>query len=90
MPREIGLRAQIALLLFTTLNVAVFTAAVYIVMLSPTLNEHAGFWLILSMVGSALITAPLSWLLAPRVNGKLRKKIVAERSPLSDAPSRTF
>lgn len=90
MPREMGLRAQIALLLFTTLNVAVFTVAVYIVMLSPTLNEHAGFWLTLTMAASVLITAPLAWCAASCCPVGLRKKIVAERSPLSDAPSRTF
>lgn len=88
MPKEIGVRAQIALLFFTTLNVAVFTVVVYIVMLSPTLGDHAGYWMIFAMFGSMLITAPLCWLIAPRVNGKLRKKIVAERSPLANAPSR--
>lgn len=88
MQSEIGVRAQIAMLFFTTLNVAVFTVAVYVVMLSPTLNAHAGYWLLSGMIASLLITAPFCWLVAPRVGGKLRKKIVAERSPLSRAPSR--
>ncbi|WP_162826809.1 hypothetical protein [Pseudolabrys taiwanensis] len=88
MQSGIGIRAQVAMLFFTTLNVAVFTVVVYVVMLSPTLNVHAGYWMLFSMIGSALITAPLCWLVAPRVSGKLRKRLVAERSPLSDAPSR--
>lgn len=90
MPSGNGVRAQVALVFFTTLNVAVFTVAVYIVMLSPTLNDHAGYWLIVSMLGSAAITWPLCWALAPRVNGKLKKKIVAEPSPLAHEPSRSF
>jgi hypothetical protein len=90
MPQEIGVRAQVALVFFTTLNVAVFTVAVYIVMLSPTLNVHAGYWLIVSMVGSALVTGPLCWALAPRVNGKLRRRIVAEPSPLAHKPTRSI
>ncbi len=90
MPQDIGVRAQVALVFFTTLNVAVFTVAVYIVMLSPTLNAHAGYWLIVSMIGSALLTAPLCWALAPRVNGKWKKRIVAERSPLAHEPTRSI
>lgn len=90
MPSEIGIRAQIATLFFTTLNVAVFTIVIYVVMLSPALNEHAGYWILVSMAGSALITAPLCWLLAPRVGGKLRRKLVAKRSRFAEAPSRTF
>lgn len=88
MPREIGIRAQVALVFFTTLNVAVFTVAVYVVMLSPALNVHAGYWLIVSMLASTVVTAPLCWALAPRVRPSLRNKVVAVRSPLADAPSR--
>ena len=52
MPKELGVRTQIALLLFTTLNIAAFTAVVYVVMLSPSLTDDAGYWMIVSMVGS--------------------------------------
>lgn len=90
MPTEFGMRAQVALVFFTTLQVAVFTVAVYVVMLSPTLNVHAGYWLTVSMIASGLLSAPLCWALAPKVNGKLRKKIVAKTSPLAHEPSRPF
>lgn len=88
MPGEIGVRAQIALLLYTTLNIAVFTVALYVVMPSPTLNEHAGLWLTVTMIASLLVTAPLCWMVAPHINGKWRKKIVAQRSPLATTPTR--
>lgn len=82
------MRAQIALLFYTTLNVAVFTVAVYIVMLWPTLNEHAGFWIAVIMAASLILTAPLAWALAPRVRPGWRKKITAVPSPLAKAPTR--
>lgn len=88
MTREVGVRAQIALLIFTTLNVAVFTVAVYAVMMSPALNAHAGLWLTVAMAVSVLITAPLAWCASSCFPTGWRKKIVAERSPLAHEPSR--
>lgn len=88
MPREIGTRAQIALLLYSTLNVAVFTVVVYVVMLSPALNERAGLWIAVGVAASLVVTAPLAWCAAACCPSSWRKKIVAERSPLADAPTR--
>ena len=91
MPREIGMRAQIALLFYSTLNVAVFTVVVYVVMLAPTLNERAGFWIAVSMAASLIVTAPIAWCLATCLRSDYwRKKMVAERSLLADAPTRPF
>jgi len=70
MPKEIGVRAQLALLLFTTLNIATFTAVVYVVMLSPELLNDAGFWMVVGMLASVAVTAPVSWALAPYVSAK--------------------
>jgi len=88
MAREIGTRAQIALLLYTTLNVLVFTAGIYVVMLSPRLNEDAGFWIAAVVAASLVVTAPVAWCAAACCPAAWRKKIVAERSPLADAPTR--
>lgn len=90
MHSEIGIRAQVAALLFTTANIGVFTVAVYVVMLVPALHADAGYWLVLTMIVSALLSAPLCWLIAPHVRGKWRKKLVAKPSPLTDSPSRSF
>jgi len=91
MAREIGTRAQIALLLYSTLNVVLFTAGVYVVMLSPTLNAYAGFWLAGIVAASVIVTAPIAWGLAPRLNADYwRKKMLANPSPLASAPTREF
>lgn len=90
MPKEIGVRAQIALLFFTTLNIAAFTAIVYVVMLSPELLNDAGYWIIVGMLASVAVTAPLAWALAPYVSEKWQKKLLAKRSPLDRVTARPF
>lgn len=86
MTREIGLRTQIALLIYTSLNVLLFTVAVYAVMMSVTLNAHAGFWLTAFVAVSLVVTAPLAWALAPRIRPDWQKKVAAVPSPLAHLP----
>jgi len=89
MAREFGTRTQIALLLYSTLNIALFTAGVYIVMLNPSLTEEAGFWIAVIVVAGLLVTAPFAWCMASCLCGdRWRKKFVAVRSPLAHAPTR--
>jgi len=90
MAPTIGRRTQISLLLYTTINLASFTAGVYLVMLWPRLTENAGFWIAAVVAVSLVLAAPLSWCLAKCLPDKWQKKIVAERSPLADAPPRSF
>ena len=90
MSREIGARAQLALLFFTTLNIAAFTAIVYVAMLSPELLNDAGYWIVGGMLASVLITAPLSWALAPYITEKWRKRLLARPSPLARVSSGPF
>jgi hypothetical protein len=78
MPRDFGERAQLALLLFTTLNIAAFTLVFYVVMLSPALLAHSVAWIVAGTVAGALVTAPLAWTMAPRVSAKWRKKLLAK------------
>lgn len=80
---------QVALLLYSTINIALFTAGIYIVMLNPSLTDEAGFWIAVIVGASLLVTAPFAWCMASCMCGtRWRKKIVAIRSPLSDAPTR--
>ena len=88
MPKEIGARAQIALLAFTTLNIAAFTAIVYVVMLTPEFLNDAGYWMVVGMLASVAITAPLCWTLAPYVSAKWHKKLLAKPSPHGRVPVR--
>jgi hypothetical protein len=86
MAQKIATRTQISLLLYTTINLASFTAGVYLVMLWPTLNNHAGFWITVVVAASLIVAAPIAWALAARVPAKWQKKMVAEPSPLAGAP----
>lgn len=90
MARNIGTRTQISLLLYTTINLASFTAGVYLVMLWPELTDNAGFWIAAVVAVSLVLTAPVCWCLAKCLPDKWRDKVVAKPSPLSDAPSRSF
>lgn len=91
MARKIGTRTQISLLLYTTINLASFTAGVYAVMLWPTLNADAGFWIAVVVAASLVVAAPIAWCLASCLRTDYwRKKMVAEPSPLTSAPTREF
>jgi hypothetical protein len=88
MARKIEPRTQVSLLLYSTINLASFTAGVYLVMLWPTLNANAGFWLTLVVVASLIVAAPLAWCLAACLPARWRQKVVAEPSPLAGEPNR--
>jgi hypothetical protein len=90
MARTIGVRAQIALLFYTTVNIVIFTAAVYAVAMFPTLTPHAGFWLALIMGASLIVTAPLAWCLGGcLMPAAWRKNFLAEPSPRASEPTRS-
>ena len=86
----IGIRAQIALLFYSTVNVVVFTAAVYAVAMFPPLTPNAGFWLMAIMAASLAVTAPVAWCVGACLPAEWRKLILAERSPQATAPTREF
>ena len=88
MPLKIAGPAQIALLFYTTVNIVLFTAAVYAVAIFPPLERNAGFWLALFTVASLLVTAPVAWCLGACVPDAWRRKIVADPSPLAGEPTR--
>lgn len=88
MARTIEPRLQVSLLLYSTINLASFTAGVYLVMLWPTLNADAGFWLTVVVVASLILAAPVAWCLAACLPAHWRRKVVAEPSPHAGEPSR--
>jgi hypothetical protein len=84
----IGARAQVALLFYTTVNIVLFTAAVYAVTLFPPLTPDAGFWLAVFTAAGLVVTAPVACCLGACLPAAWRKKIVAEPSPLASQPTR--
>ncbi len=85
-----GIRAQIALLFYVTLNVIAFTAAVYAATIFPPLTPNAGFWIVAIMAVSLLATAPIAWCVGACLPREWHDKLLAKRSPLTDAPTREF
>jgi hypothetical protein len=81
-------RAQVALLFYTTVNLILFTAAVYAVAIFPPLERNAGLWLALFTAAGLLVTAPAAWCLAACWPAAWRKKIIADPSPLAREPTR--
>jgi hypothetical protein len=90
MVRITGTRAQIALLFYTTVNIIIFTAAVYVVAIFPTLTPHAGFWLAVIVGAGLVVTAPLAWCVGGcLLPASWRKSILAEPSPRASEPTQT-
>lgn len=81
-------RLQIALLFYTSVNIVIFTAAVYAATLFPPLLPHAGFWIAAITAIGLFVTAPLAWCLGACLPSIWHDKLIAQQSPLSNAPTR--
>jgi uncharacterized membrane protein YedE/YeeE len=91
MAAKMSMRAQIALLVYTTVNIILFTAAVYAVTIFPMLTPNAGFWLAAIMAVCLAVTAPFAWCLGKCILPEpWRKKVLAEQSPLASEPTKTI
>jgi hypothetical protein len=88
MARTIAARTRIALLVYSTLNIILFTAAVYAVTMFPPLEHNAGFWLAVFTAASLIVTAPVAWCVGACLPEEWRRKIIADPSPLANAPTR--
>lgn len=83
-----GIRLQIALLFYTTVNIIVFTAAVYAATMFPPLLPNAGLWIAAITGVSLVVTAPLAWCVGACLPRVWHDRLIARPSPLSRAPSR--
>lgn len=83
-----GVRLQIALLFYTSVNIVVFTAAVYAATMFPPLLPEAGFWIAVMTGLSLFVTAPLAWCLGACLPSAWHDRLIARQSPLSRAPTR--
>ncbi len=84
-------RLQIAALIYSMTNAVMFSAGLIVVLMTPALNENAGFWIATVVALSLVLAAPFARLIAPRLQARYwRRRMLAEPSPLAQAPTRPF
>jgi hypothetical protein len=58
-------RLRVAALIYLMVNAVVFGVGLVSVLMTPTLAQHAFFWIPAIIVTSFALSAPLAWFLAP-------------------------
>ena len=58
-------RLRVAALIFTMVNAVVFGVGLVTVLTTPSLAQHAFFWIPTVVVSSFVISPPLAWFIAP-------------------------
>jgi hypothetical protein len=67
-------RLQIAALVFLMVNAIVFGVGIVTVLMAPALAIHAGRLIPAVIVASFVISAPLSWFIAPRLTARYSRQ----------------
>ncbi|MBB1090759.1 hypothetical protein [Rhodopseudomonas pseudopalustris] len=77
-----SIRFQIASLVFMMTNAVVFGVGLVSVLTFPSLARHAFDLIPIVVLGSFIISAPLSWMIAPRLQARYwrRQQQLAARS----------
>jgi hypothetical protein len=65
MTRDTTARLRVSALIFSIVNAVVFGAGLIAVLLTPALAQHAFFWIPSVVLTSLVLSAPLSWFIAP-------------------------
>ena len=58
-------RMRVAAVIYLIVNAVVFGVGLISVLMTPTLAQHAFFWIPAIIVTSFVLSAPLSWFIAP-------------------------
>jgi hypothetical protein len=58
-------RLRVAALIYLIVNAVVFGVGLISVLMTPTLAQHAFFWIPAIIVSSFVLSAPLAWFIAP-------------------------
>jgi hypothetical protein len=58
-------RLRVAALIYLMVNAVVFGVGLISVLMTPTLAQHAFFWIPTVIVTSFILSAPLAWFIAP-------------------------
>ena len=58
-------RLRVAALIFTMVNAVVFGVGLVTVLTTPSMAQHAFFWIPAVVVTSFILSPPLAWFIAP-------------------------
>lgn len=65
MSNDNAARLRVSALIYAMVNAVVFGVGLIMVLLAPTLAQHAFFWIPSVVLASFVLSAPLSWMIAP-------------------------
>jgi hypothetical protein len=82
------IRTQIAILVYAMTNAVLFGAGLVVVLMVPALNASAGLWIALVVATSLIVSAPVAWLIAPRLRARYWRQ--RQSAPQLLAPTRSF
>ena len=68
-------RRRIAVLIYSMVNAVIFGTGLTTVLLVPVLKAHLGFWIVVVVITSFVLTVPIAWLLAPRLQARYDRKL---------------
>jgi hypothetical protein len=73
------MRLRIAVLIYPMVGAVFFGAGIILALTVPALNADAGFWIVIVVVTSIILAAPIAWLIAPRLRARYwRQRAEAE------------
>jgi hypothetical protein len=73
-------RLQVASLIFSMVNAVLFGAGLITVLTTPTLAQHAFFWISAVVLASSVLAGPLAWIIAPSM---MQRYLKAKTPPLA-------
>lgn len=79
MRAQFKMQAQLATLVFMMTNAVVFGVGVITVLSIPATEANAGPWIVGIVVASVVLSAPISWLIAPRLRLRYWKQRAVEQ-----------
>jgi hypothetical protein len=77
MPMEplLSTRTRIAILIYSMVNAVLFGVGLVLVLNVPGLRAHLGWNIVMVVVLSLVLAAPLAWLIAPRLRARYARRL---------------
>jgi len=86
MQRETKTRVELAALVYIMTNAVIFGAGLITVLSVPALSADAGTWIVVVVVASLVLAAPVAWFIAPRLRARYWRRRMAEHPQAAVIP----